>query len=192
MKKVFIIGFNRTATKAIHTLFKKSGYNSAHYSLRDMTTGDSIIIAQQMKKNLEEYKPILYGMEHIQVFSDMFWHRDDEWIDGNKYYKELYNQYPDSLFVINTRPKDTWLESKRTHKDGAYIQRCMKYHNLNEEEMLEWFAKDRQQTEEEMQLFFYKQSKVCTIFNVEREDISKLTYFLKPHFFLREKDWVHV
>ena len=191
MKKVFVIGFNRTATKAIHNLFKKSGYMSTHYSLRDMTTGGSIIIAEQMKKNLDEYKPLLFGMDHMQVFSDMFWHRENVWIDGNKYYKRLHQEYPDAYFILNTREMEGWINSKKAHKKGAYLKRCMQHHNLDEQKMLDWFRYDRDVTEDDM-ITYFKNNDRFIKFDVEQDDISKLIEFVKPEFFLKENDWVRV
>lgn len=191
MKKVFIIGFNRTATKALHVLFKDSGYLSAHYSLRDIENGGSIIMAEQMKENLESYKPILYGMDHIQVISDMFWHREDLWIDGVKYFKELHNGYPDAYFILNTRPMVDWLASKENHKKGAYISRCMQYHKKDKESMLDWFAQDREETHQAMREYFQNNDKFIE-FNVKNDDIQTLIDFMKPEFFLDKKHWKKV
>ena len=191
MKKVFIIGYNRIATKAIHELFKRSGYLSAHYSLADIETGGSIIIAEQMKQNLKDYKPLLHGMDHLHVFSDMFWHREDTWIDGIKYYHELYCDYPDAYFIMNTRNMDEWLESKRNHKKGAYIKRCMEYHGMDtEEDMQAWFFQDRIDHENEVRRYFTNNERFLE-FDVDTE-IDKLIEFVKPDFFLKKSHWVRV
>ena len=190
MKKVFIIGFNRTATKALHNLFKNSGYSSAHYSLAD-PTGGSIIIADQMVENLRSYKPLMHRMDHIQVFSDMFWHREDTWIDGNRYYHELHCDYPNAYFIMNTRDMDGWLNSKRNHKNGAYLKRCMEYHNLTEPDMLDWFRENRDRVESEMRTYFKNNDRFIE-FDVNNDPISKLVNFLKPNFFLKESAWVRV
>ena len=190
MKKVFIIGFNRTATKALHNLFKNAGYSSAHYSLAD-PTGESIIIAKQMVENLRSYKPLMHRMDHIQVFSDMFWHREDTWIDGNKFYHELHCDYPDAHFIMNTRDMDEWLNSKRNHKEGAYIKRCMEYHQLDEQYMLDWFKCDREHHEESVRKHFLGYDKFIE-FDVNNDPVSKLINFLKPNFFLKESAWVRV
>jgi hypothetical protein len=130
-------------------------------------------------------------MDHMQVFSDMFWHRENVWIDGNKYYKELHKMYPNAYFILNTRPMKEWLQSKVNHKKGAYIQRCMEFHQCDKSEMIEYFETDRIATENAMRSYF-KDNKNFIEFDVEQDDISKLIEFVKPEFFLKENDWVRV
>jgi hypothetical protein len=192
-KKVFIIGFNRTATKAIHELFKNSGYSSAHYSLANPETGEPVIIAQQMRLNYFNFKPLLWGMDQFQCYSDLFWHREDEWVDANKYYPMLYDAYPDSYFILNTRDMDSWLQSKENHKEGDYITRCQQYHKLNRIEQLAWFRSDRDEVEITMRRYFAsKENSKFLEFHIENDSVTKLIDFLKPDFFLDENEWVHV
>lgn len=190
MKKVFFIGMNRTATKSFHQLFNRSGYKSFHYSCADVTTGQSIILAEEMRNNLNSYKPILHKMSNAQVLSDMFWHREDEWIDGVKYYKELYAEYPDAYFILNTRNMYDWLLSKKTHKKGAYLQRCMQYHNLDNDGMMDWFENDRNKHESAVKTFFQNNERFLR-FDIDKDDINILIDHVKPDFFLNEKHWGH-
>jgi hypothetical protein len=191
MKKVFIIGFNRTATKALHELFTRSNYMSTHYSCMDLKTGNPVILACQMKENLDSYKPILDGLGHFQVFSDMFWHREDIWIDGNKYYKQLHNEYPDAYFILNTRNMNDWLNSRVNHKNGAYIKRCMEYYNMDESELLEHFEEDRNKTEKEMISYFENNDRFLH-FDINKDPIQNVIDLVKPDFFIKEKDWTQI
>lgn len=143
-----------------------------------------------MKENLESYKPILHRMDHIQIFSDMFWHREDIWIDGNKYFKELHSEYPDAYFVLNTRPMIDWLESKETHKKGAYMSRCMQYHKRDKESTLDWFSEDREDTHQKMREYFEHNDKFIE-FDITG-DIDTLINFVKPDFFLNKNAWKKV
>lgn len=190
MKKVFFIGMNRTATKSFHELFVRSGYKSFHYSCADVRTGEPIILAQEMKNNLDSYKHVLHRMSNADAYSDMFWHREDEWIDGVKMYRELHAQFPDAYFILQTRNMYSWLLSKKNHKEGAYIQRCMEYHNLSQDDMLTWFENDRNDHEQKVRSYFETSDKFLD-YNIDKDDITKLIDFLKPTFFLEEKHWGH-
>lgn len=181
---------NRTATKSFHELFRASGYKSFHYSCADVVTGEPIILATEMLNNLQSYKHVLHRMTNASAYSDMFWHREDVWIDGVKMYRELYNQFPDAYFILQTRDMYHWLLSKKNHKDGDYIRRCMQYHNLSMDEMLTWFENDRNEHEANVRKFFENKTNLLE-FNIDIDDISKFIDFLKPDYFLNEKHWGH-
>lgn len=188
MKKIFFIGMNRCATKSFHFLFKGSGYRSFHYSCSG--NHKSIILAEQMLHNINNFYPILRGIDESNVYSDMFWHREDMWIDGVKFYEELYNDYPDAYFILQTRDMKDWLVSKNNHKKGDYIKRCGKYWHKRDEEMLKWFEQDRNEHHEEV-LSFFKNKNRFLQYNIDSDEITKLIEFVKPDFFLEEKHWGH-
>ena len=171
-------------------LFKKSGYIGFHYSCADMVTGESIILAEAMQSNLDSYKPVMHFMDNARVYSDMFWHREHVWIDGVKMFREIHQQYPDAYFVLQTRDMDAWLLSKENHKDGAYIQRCQQFHQLDREYMLDWFKNDREQHEKAVRNHFHGYDKFLE-YDLDNDHISKLIEFVKPDFFLDEKHWGH-
>ena len=143
-----------------------------------------------MKNNLRSYKHVLNRMEAAQVYSDMFWHREDEWIDGVKMYRDLHAQFPDAYFILQTRNMYSWLLSKKNHKEGAYIQRVMQYHNLSQDDMLTWFEKDRNEHELNVRSYFKTSDKFLD-YDIDKDNITKLIDFLKPTFFLDEKHWEH-
>jgi len=190
VNKVFFIGMNRIATKSFSHLFKDSGYRSFHYSCMDTMTGQSIILAQQMQNNLDEFRPVMHGMDKAHVYSDMFWHRENVWIDGVKMYREIQNQHPDAYFILQTRDMDAWLLSKENHKGGAYIKRCMDFHGVNQQEMIDWFKYDREKHEKAVRKHFLGYDKFLE-YDLDNDPITKLIDFLKPEFFLQEKYWGH-
>ena len=100
---------NRTGTKSFHHLFTQSGYESVHYSTYNPEGGAPIIIGEMISDRVElgDYnrKPLLLGAERFTAYSDMFFHRGHKWCDGVKVFKQLEAEYPDSYFVLQTRPK---------------------------------------------------------------------------------------
>jgi len=190
VKKVFFIGMNRIATKSFHHLFNKSGYKSFHYSCADVATGESIILGVAMQYNRDAGYPVMHRMGAARVYSDMFWHRENEWIDGVKMYRDLHQQFPDAYFILQTRDMSAWLQSKYNHKEGAYFTRSRAFHGLSEQEMFSWFENDRNTHEQNVRHYF-KDNDQFLEYDLDNDDISKLIDFVKPDFFLKKKDWGH-
>ena len=190
MKKVFFIGMNRTATKSFHNLFVQSGYKSYHYSCPNPDGGSSIILAETMDWN-KRYFPILKRFDDSHVYSDMFFHRENRWIDGVKFYRELHKEYPDAYFILNTRNTYDWLLSKKKHKKGDYLKRCCAYWNKTSDEMMDWFEEDREEHHRDVRTYF-KNNERFLEYDIDKDDITKLVEFVKPDFFLKEKDWAHI
>ena len=190
MKKVFFIGMNRTATKAFSELFKQSGYVSFHYACHDRN-GNTTVLAQKMKDNKSSYYNILHDIDHAHVYSDMFWHREDEWIDGVKYFRDLYSEHRDAYFILQTRDMYHWLLSKKKHKDGAYLARCKEYHNLDDNAMMNWFESDRSAHHDAVRKFFDGKPNFLE-FDIDRDDIRTFIDFVRPDFFLNKDNWKKV
>ena len=78
--KIFVIGFNKTGTTAIHKLFRINNLNSLHR--------------------------IKWDVENYMCFSD----------GPDRYnFKKYYKQYPNSLFILNTRNLKDWVISRFKH-----------------------------------------------------------------------------
>ena len=63
LPKIFVIGHHKIATRSIDRLFRWDGYPTMHCRKGK--------IAQTMLTNLRLFRPLLYGLEDIQIFSDM-------------------------------------------------------------------------------------------------------------------------
>jgi hypothetical protein len=76
-------------------------------------------IATTMRDNVEAFRPILFGMEHYQAFSDLITLSDEEVIEANSYFVEMHRDYDDAFFIFNDRPLDDWIKSRIGHEGGA-------------------------------------------------------------------------
>lgn len=85
--KVFAIGFNKTATKSIHSLFKELGYLASLHGV--------------------EWRPqdAVWVHRKWQAFSD----------GRPQNFKLLDQTYPGSKFILNTRDLSEWLDSRVQH-----------------------------------------------------------------------------
>ena len=94
---IFNIGFNKSGTTSLTHALEILGIPSLHYNYKRKPLHD--IISNNKKKKTNLFK----GVDHIyQAFMDF---------SGEYYYQELYQQYPNSKFILTTRLFDDWFTS---------------------------------------------------------------------------------
>jgi hypothetical protein len=95
---IFNIGFNRSGTSSLTTALNILNIPSLQYSYDGITPIESVI-----EKNIKENKRLLESLDtEYNGFTDF---------TGHKYYKILYDQYPNSKFILTTREFTDWLKS---------------------------------------------------------------------------------
>lgn len=95
--RVFCIGLNKTATSSLHGAFLMLGYSSLH---------KSYVAQKKLHKAIINNKKLLHYLQEYDVFSDYPYFR---------YFKELDMQYPGSKFILNTRDREDWVQSRIAH-----------------------------------------------------------------------------
>lgn len=120
--KIFVIGHHKIATRSIDRLFRWDGYSTMHCKKGK--------IAKTMLANLRLFKPLLHGLESIQVFSDMeYVSSDGDLFFGYRLFPQLDYHYPGSYFIYNHRRVEDWIKSQFTHRNkalGSYTRRYKK------------------------------------------------------------------
>ena len=126
--KIFQIGFNRCGTQTIHNYFLANRVRSVHW--------DDGRLARRIFTNLADGEDLLAGYSYFDVFTDM------EWLDGAHLY-EAYKlfpyfaaQYPDAVFILNTRDREDWIRSRLGHRGGEYAARYKRYLGVASDEKL--------------------------------------------------------
>lgn len=105
MTKIFCIGLNKTGTSSLHGAFKYLGLRSVHWKGED-----GINIKHQIEKNFLTGAGILDGLAEYDAYSD--WEMGKT---AQQIFIEFDKQYPNSKFILNTRPKEDWLNSREKH-----------------------------------------------------------------------------
>jgi len=183
MTKVFFLGFNKTATTSIHRLFEFSDYVSYHHLIGGKN------LAKVMDGNLRNNKPILHNISGATAYSDLSYYKKNQTIEGNQWYSELYKEYPDSFFILQTRNIDDWLDSRTKHKKGHFIRRCMNSHDVEtKDEMRELWRKEREDRENKIRIFFRGHPKFM-VFDIDNDPIDRLIRHLKPEIKLNKDGW---
>ena len=106
--KIFQIGFNKCGTKTLHHYFSRNGVRSVHW--------DYGRLAQRMFANLASGSKLLAGYEQFDVFTDMeYLNESGTYLEAYKLYRHLADQYPHSVFILNTRNREAWIRSRLGH-----------------------------------------------------------------------------
>jgi hypothetical protein len=182
MKKIWIIGFNKTATTSIHHLIQASGYRSWHQSITHWGS-----IAKIIERNALAGLPILGEADTGDAYSDLCFLRDGKFVEANKWFKEIYEEYPDAYYVLNTRPMGNWIKSRVNH--GDFLQRYIAWTDCStREEALEQWRANYRSHHAEVESFF-KGKKNFLKFDIEEDDIKTLIDFLAPEYKLNPSYW---
>jgi len=135
-RKLFFIGFNKCGTTSLHRLMSRSGYSSVHWELPG-----GRFIAPTLFWNHQLGRPLLTGMERHDTFSDMYYQTEACCLEGNFLFRELHRQYPRALFVLNTRDREKWIQSRIRHapasNGGQLVKRVQKMLGTSEESVLQ-------------------------------------------------------
>ena len=123
--KIFQIGFNKCGTKTLHHYFSRNGIKSVHW--------DEGRLAQRMFTNLATGKKLVAGYEQFDVFTDMeFLSQSGIYLEAYKLFPHLTSQYPEALFILNTRNREAWIRSRLEHgKNLSYAHRSMLHYDLS-------------------------------------------------------------
>ena len=117
--KIFQIGFNKCGTRTIHRYLTRNGVSSVHW--------DAGRLAKRMYANLAEGRELLAGYEEFDAFTDMEYLDEfgTTYLEGYKLYPYLAAQYPNAVFILNTRNREAW-DSKPigTWKKGILCETC--------------------------------------------------------------------
>ena len=181
--KVFFIGFNKTATCAVHELFLKNEYNSVHH--RD-NNGNNLALS--MQKNIINKNDILTNLDKAaEVYSDLSYCTANKVVEGSIYYEQLHNDYPNAYFILQYRPLDHWIESRLNHQDFA--RRYQKALKLTQEEVVEYWKKQRYDTQWKIRTYFENRNVKFIDWNTEKQGIYTIIDFVKEHYELDPKHW---
>lgn len=96
---IFCIGLNKTGTLSLHKAISELGFHAAHHSYKGQ------LISELIQANLDTGKPALHGMDELDCILDFY----------PTYFRTLHEQYPGSKFILTTRDKAEWIQSRTLH-----------------------------------------------------------------------------
>ncbi|MEE1672817.1 sulfotransferase [Agarivorans aestuarii] len=145
--KIFQIGFNKCGTGSLHKFFIKNELKSIHY--------DSGRLAKTIFENFENDRDLLFGCDGYDAYSDMELLTNEKFISvAESLFKELYNQYPDSVFILNTRDVDSWVNSRLKHNKGTYLSRYRSLLDVTSDQIIKYWKEEYYKHISNVQAFF--------------------------------------
>lgn len=100
--KIFNIAFIKSGSKSLTHAMRLLGYNSVHYTIE----GERLLYIVQ--ENQENARKLLFGIDNYDFYSDF---------SGFLFFRQLYEEYPDSKFIVTIREIDSWVDSYRRQKE---------------------------------------------------------------------------
>jgi len=170
--RIFIIGFNRTGTRSLDNFFSKNGLTTIHW--------DQGRIARKIKKNHDRDIPILKDYPDTLVFSDMEDYKRLNYAHVT-YFKDLYHQYPDSKFILNTRDIENWINSRNNHLKGWYVKELCKLIGTDKDGLNIRWRNDYYSHHKEVSDFFKDKPNKLVIFDIETDNIQKIINFISEY-----------
>ena len=183
--KIFQIGFNKCATRAICN-FIGNAHNiddeHIHHHRRGEIASHIFSDIHNGVKPLSRYPRV----DEVRMFADM---ENVSRTNGGipimayEYFKELYDAYPNSKFILNIRNKEDWIESRINHNSNlghlSYIKRWKKLCKISENEVLELWENHWDEHIQQVENFFKgdKEHQLLT-YHINNDHHSKIVSFL--------------
>ena len=160
--KIFQIGFNKCGTHTIHSYFEANGIKSIHR--------DDGRLAQQMFRNLSNGEDLLHGYEQFDAFTDMEYIDGQTYLEAYKLFPYLASQYPESVFILNTREPNAWIKSRFGHGGGRLAQLHRAYYNVtSDQQLIELWRCDWNRHQSRVLDFFSGRSHRFFVCNIETD-----------------------
>ena len=187
MAKIFVIGFNKCGTTSLHNLFSKSGYRSVHWRLKK----ENVFLATAIFTNHSLNRKLLDGIDQFDIYSDLVFLSENIHLEANIFFQNLDEQYPDSRFILNTRNKENWLESRSRHSAigaGSMIERACACYRESEEAVKTAWSAQWDSHHDKVRKYFADRTNFLE-FDIEKDPVSKISGFLSDRRPIKEAEW---
>lgn len=196
--RIFLIGFNKCGTTSFHDYFLANGITSVHWRANTL--------ALALHRNHTTERPLLEGIDRWTAYTDMNCIPGSPWgqsnsdtaplIEGCRYFRELHRDYPESLFILNTRDPFDWLRSRLQHDQGQFAaayQRALASEGIRNQRQLQrrWLVDWYQHHAEVLSYFQAKAPRQLLTFHIKATPVAKLNRFLRPHFPISQRRFPH-
>lgn len=164
--RIFQIGFNRCGTNALYRFFSGNQIASVHW--------DHGLLAQRIEANIVARRSPLLGYDQVYAFFDMEGFGRGRIVEAFKYFPAFYQSYPDAIFILNTRLRDRWIESRLAHAGGSYAKIHMEVKRLSSTEaLIRYWQDDWDRHHNEVRSFFAHRGRLVE-FNIEQDNAQTL------------------
>jgi len=181
---IFQIGFNKAGTRSLAQMIADSGVGVRKY--------EKGLVAHLIHERLRRgQEPLADFSEADEYFGDMEGHRTEPNVEAFRYFRELWQWYPDAYFILNTRDEDGWIKS-RFASGKKRVERHTKYLGAKDERELEqiWRA-DWRRHHAQVEEFFSRVGGRLLVFEIT-DDAQAVARFLAPDYEIDPKHYGHL
>lgn len=151
-------------------------------------------LAKTIKRNLVAGNDPLLTISDSIVYTEMTYFENDDYIEGNQYYRQLYEAYPDAYFILNYVTEASWLASRMS---SPLLEKCQQIMVAGKpltprEVVWEWMIYRVQHQSTAIKWFTSDpiRNKQFLVLDVAYDDISKLVNFVSKDYTLDSNQWM--
>src|SRR5262249_12544792 len=129
-------------------------------------------IARTMFTNLANGDKLMNGYENFQAFLDMEYLDENGtyYLEGYKLFPYLAAQYPDGVFILNTRNREDWIRSRFRLWRGAYAAKHKYFYRVrSDDEIANIWRTEWERHHNRVIDFFSKNYRRFFVCNIETE-----------------------
>jgi hypothetical protein len=171
--RIFLIGFNKTATRAFSAFFDGNGIPAIHWDENKM--------AGVMASNLSNGRKVLDGYDsEFKFFSDFISLTESSKTEGNSFFREMDLHYPGSYFILNNRDTASWILSRELHNKGIFLEKNMSIMQTDDPDVVRAQWKKEKETHEREVREYFKGRRDFIEIDINSDGIpQKLSEFLE-------------
>lgn len=181
--KVFQIGLNKTGTRSIFVMFKRSGYKALHYE-GGMLADDIEAAKINGTKPLEQYSDVTFFADMENVV------KESPPIESYRDFEFLDQHYPDAKFILNHRDVNRWIMSRLKHRGGKYYRQYVRHYGTADVAEIArlWRDKHAEHYAAARDYFSERPGKMLE-FELGVDDATKIADFVAPEIELDISKW---
>jgi hypothetical protein len=172
--RIFQIGFNRCATTTLTNFLRMNGISAGHWR-----NGK---IARSFYRDFAKNRKPFQNSPVFTAYTDMIHVDKNICLEAYKEFEYIFNYYPDSYYILNTRDRESWIKSRKQHKD--FLNLYMSVLNTDSEaEVLDHWRSDWDSHHEKVLSFFENRTDArFIIYDIDKNSAGDLVNFLEDSF----------
>ena len=198
--RIFLIGFNRCGTTSFHQFFRANQIRSVHWY------GNELARCLQRNCRLRFLQP-LHGIDRWTAYCDLIAVPGSPWdssfayrgrlIEANRFFPQLHRTYPNSLFILNTRDPEAWINSRFQHDQGRFAEVYRRdvagLGFSTDAELRAFWLQQWHVHHQAVRTYFKEQTDALFLeFHLDRSDPAQLVDHLSSHCSLMSTSFPHV
>jgi hypothetical protein len=187
LPKVILVGFNKCATRSFANLFAAAGHPSVHHKIRSFFR--SVNLAKVIQQNLKSGKKTFDSIERFTFYGDLIYQSETECFEAYLHFREILQDYPGSILLLNLRDREDWIRSRINHGHGEFMARTMRAQGFKTaDECKDYWRRQWDSHIQDVRIYMADFPSQLIEFNIDSDNILKLVEAL-PAYKLNAKAW---